>query len=232
MSHVVVRQIERPPKKIIESFKETSTPSVHESLSSVESNVMDSEIKPIAQGMKLAGPAITVFCPVGDNLMMHKAMTLAKPGDVLIINAQGYKKSVMWGAIVTVTAMAIGLAGVVVDGAVRDTAEIRRLGFPVFSRWISPHGATKVNPGSINIPIQCGGVTVKPGDIVVGDDDGVVVVPKDMAADVLRKVKERDSKEDARKKTAAQGVLSFNIKPKWQENLKGMVKEIEGPIEY
>lgn len=232
MKYVVVKQIERPPKEIIEGFKKTSTPSVHASINDQPSNVMDPGIKPIAHGVKLAGPAITVFCAVGDNLMMHKAMTLTKPGDVLVINAQGYGKSVMWGGIASIAAMAIGLSGVIVDGAVRDVDEIRKMGFPVFTRAISPHGSVKAVPGSVNIPIQCGGVTVNPGDIILGDDDGVVVVPQDSAAEVIRRANERDAKEKERKKTAAKGVLSYNLHPEWQKIVDKNVKEIEGPIKY
>jgi 4-hydroxy-4-methyl-2-oxoglutarate aldolase len=229
VEHVIVRQIERLPKEVVEEFKKTSTPSVHQSIVTKEENVMDPEIKPIARGTKLAGPAVTVFCPVGDNLMMHKAMTIAKPGDVLVINAQGYKKGVMWGDIATISAMAIGLAGVVVDGAIRDVGDIRKRGFPVFTRWVSPCGSTKTVPGSINIPITCGGVAVNPGDIIVGDDDGVVVVPKSEAAEVLKRAMERDAREVERKKTAAQGVLSYNLKPQWRKVIEDNVKEKDDP---
>lgn len=226
LNYLVVTEIGRPSKEIVKGFREVSSASVHEAMGKI--NVVDPEIKSVTQGMKLVGPAITALCHVGDNLMVHKAMTLTKPGDVLVINAQGFKYAVMWGAQMTISGVARGLAGVVVDGSIRDVAKIREMRFPVFTRAISPGGSSKVGLGSVNIPIQCGGVIVNPGDIMVGDDDGVVVVPKEIAADILIKAKEREAREKKLRRALAEGKLLFDIRG-WDKILKEKgVREIRG----
>ncbi|UJW83319.1 RraA family protein [Hydrogenophaga sp. SL48] len=135
--------------------------------------------------MKVAGPAFTVEVRPGDNLMIHAAMALAKPGDVLVIDGKGDQTSALMGTIMMTACRQLGLAGVVVDGAVRDSLEIDEMDYPVFSVGTNPNGPTKNNGGRIGHPISIGGVTVHPGDFIIGDGDGVVVVEREVLADLL-----------------------------------------------
>ncbi|MCS7143120.1 MAG: 4-carboxy-4-hydroxy-2-oxoadipate aldolase/oxaloacetate decarboxylase [Aigarchaeota archaeon] len=210
MSGVVYRDFPRPPREVIEGFKELSATTVYESIGQNIRSVMDPAIKPIAQDTKLVGPALTVLCYPGDNITVHKSMTIAKPGDVLVIEAGG-QIGVMWGGLMSYQAMKCGIAGVVVDGSVRDVTEIRRMGFPVFARHISPISSTKLHPGSINVPVVCGGVLVKPGDVIIGDDDGVVVVPREQAAEVLERARARAKRESDILREYDRGRTSFEL---------------------
>jgi 4-hydroxy-4-methyl-2-oxoglutarate aldolase len=135
--------------------------------------------------MKLAGPAFTVEVRPGDNLMIHAAMALAKPGDVLVIDGKGDQTSALMGTIMMTACQQLGLAGVVVDGAVRDSLEIDEMDYPVFSVGTNPNGPTKQVGGRIGHPISCGGVTVHPGDFIIADGDGVVVVERDKIESLL-----------------------------------------------
>ncbi|MEP6491967.1 MAG: RraA family protein [bacterium] len=149
-------------------------------------------------GLPLCGLALTVICRPADNLMVHKALQVARPGDILVIDTCGNTTSAVFGELMCHTAAAKKLGGIIVDGALRDIDGITRLGMPSYSRTVCPGGCDKDGPGEINVPISCGGTVVMPGDIVVGDDDGVAVVPRDSADDVLRLVDELMTRERAR----------------------------------
>ncbi len=170
---------------------------------------MDSRIKALAHGMKVVGPALTVKVPPIDNLMIHKALTLVKPGDVMVIDGGGDHAWALLGFLMVSTAIKLGLAGMVVDGCVRDAAEIRASKFPVFAAGINPNGPMKNGPGEINFPVQCGGQLVHPGDIIVADDDGVVVVPQARAAGTVDKVKAVIAGEDQRLSEIEEGVTTY-----------------------
>lgn len=142
-------------------------------------------ITPVAPDMKCAGPALTVEVRPGDNLMIHAAMAIAKPGDVLVIDGKGDRTCALMGAIMINQCKAIGIAGVVMDAAARDLEELRELGLPVFSAGGNPNGPTKFVPGRVNWPISIAGTTVNPGDLIVGDADGVVVIERERAAGLL-----------------------------------------------
>lgn len=142
-------------------------------------------IQALRPRMKVAGPAFTVEVRPGDNLMIHAAMALAKPGDVLVIDGKGDQTSALMGTIMMTACRQLGLAGVVVDGAVRDSLEIDEMDYPVFSVGTNPNGPTKNNGGRIGHPVSVGGVTVHPGDFVIGDGDGVVVIEREALADLL-----------------------------------------------
>ncbi|MGH7467609.1 MAG: RraA family protein [Longimicrobiales bacterium] len=150
--------------------------------------------------LPLCGLAVTVCCRPADNLMVHKAVQYAEPGDVIVVNTCGNTTSAVFGELMCRAAVAKGLGGIVVDGAIRDIEAIRQLGLPAFSRTVSAGGCDKDGPGEINVPISCGGTVVAAGDIVVGDADGVVVVPREQATEVLEQVKllmEREQKRIA-----------------------------------
>jgi 4-hydroxy-4-methyl-2-oxoglutarate aldolase len=142
-------------------------------------------VAPLTPGMKLAGPAFTIEVRAGDNLMIHAAIAMAKPGDVLVIDGKGDTSCALMGALMINACKVLELGGIVMDGAIRDTDELRELGFPVFAVGANPNGPTKFIPGRINWPISAGGLAVSPGDLVVGDADGVVVVEREKAASLL-----------------------------------------------
>ena len=143
-----------------------------------QAGALDPVLKPLDPAARLAGPALTVDAVPGDSLVIHLAVTKAKPGDVLVVGARGETETGLWGDILTVAAQQRGIAGLVVDGAVRDADAIVETGFPVFSRGIFIRAARKNQPGKVNAPIRCGGVHIEPGDIIVGDRDGLVVIPR------------------------------------------------------
>ena len=143
---------------------------VHEAMGKI--GALDTRIRPAWFGAHVCGAALTVQSRPGDNLMLHKAVSMAKPGDVLVVHVDGFPEAGMWGEILTVATMQKGIRGLVIDGGVRDTMPIKELDFPMFSLAYSIKGTTKMTPGCINHPIVIGGVTVNPGDIVIGDNDG------------------------------------------------------------
>lgn len=174
-----------------------------------------SRIAPLAPGMRIAGPALTVEVRPGDNLMIHAAMSLAKPGDVLVIDGKGDETCALMGEIMVSQCMALGLAGVVVYGSVRDTEAIRELGFPVFAVGANPNGPTKVVPGRVNWPIAVGGAVVHPGDLIVADADGVVVVETSKAGVVVDLAAKKVADETARLAGIRSGA---QLRPSWLDD--------------
>ena len=157
---------------------------------------MSAEIKPLAQGMRLLGQAMTVRCMVGDNGAIHAAVRAVREGAVLVVDARGFTDTAVWGGLLTQAVKRAGLSGVVVDGAVRDAAEIISVGFPCFARAVSPAGPQKGFGGTIDGVVSCGGCSVAPGDLILGDDDGVTVVPLAETADVLEAVNKKLAQEE------------------------------------
>lgn len=175
---------------------------------------LDGRIAPVSPSMRLAGPAFTVEVRPGDNLMIHAAMFLAKPGDILVVDGKGDRTCALMGSIMLNACKKLGLGGVVLDAACRDTDELRELGFPVYAVGSNPNGPTKNVAGRIGWPISCGGVAVNPGDLVVGDADGVVVVEREKAASLLNPA----AKKVADERTRIADILSGkNLRPKWLE---------------
>jgi 4-hydroxy-4-methyl-2-oxoglutarate aldolase len=173
---------------------------------------LSSRIAPLAPSMRVAGTAITVEVRPGDNLMIHAAMAIARPGDVLVIDGKGDESCALMGEIMVSQCMALGIAGVIVYGAVRDIEAIRALGFPMYAIGANPNGPTKLVPGRINWPVSVGGVTVQPGDLVVADADGVVVVEPGKVPAVLEAAKQKLSDETAR----IDGIRSGKqLRPAW-----------------
>jgi 4-hydroxy-4-methyl-2-oxoglutarate aldolase len=164
--------------------------------------------------MRLAGPALTVEVRPGDNLMIHAAMAMARPGDVLVIDGKGDDTAALMGEIMVSQCMAVGIAGIVVYGAVRDAEAIRALGFPMYATGTNPNGPTKLVPGRINWPVSVGGVTVNPGDLVVADGDGVVVLEP---AKVPAALDEASKKLDYETTRLAQIRSGGDLRPKWLE---------------
>ncbi len=171
------------------------------------SQVMAARIKPLAPGTRLTGQARTVTCMVGDNSAIHAAIRLIWPGDVLVIAAGGHANTALWGGLLTQAALAQGLAGVVIDGAVRDIAEIREAGFACFAAATVPAGPHKGFGGIIDGVIACAGCTVAPGDIILGDDDGIAVVPLGRAEAVLADCRAKLAQEEIALERLRQGTL-------------------------
>lgn len=188
-----------------EEFKGISTCNIADVMGRF--HVMDPNIRPVDIEMSFAGRAITVMCRPGDNLMVHKALEVAKPGDILVVNTVGNTTSAVFGELMCRSAMKAKLGGIVVDGAIRDVLALRELNFPAFSRTICAGGCDKDGPGEINFPIACGGVVVNPGDIVVGDADGIVVIRQDEEVQVLEKVKKHMEKEKKRIAEIEEGIV-------------------------
>jgi RraA family protein len=179
----IIRDIERVPAAIVQQASRYQAAILADVAG--RRGTLDGRIRPVSPSMHFAGPAFTVEVRPGDNLMIHAAMAMAKPGDVLVVDGKGDTTCALMGAIMINACKALGLGGVVVDAAVRDTDELRELGFPVFSVSANPNGPTKFVPGRINWPVSVGGVAVRAGDLVVGDADGVVVVEREKAAALL-----------------------------------------------
>jgi len=176
---------------------------------------MDGRIAPLAKSMRIAGPAFTIEVRPGDNLMIHAAIAMACPGDVLVIDGKADRTCALMGAIMMNACRKLRLGGVIVDAAVRDSEELIALGFPVFAVGTNPNGPTKNVSGRINWPISCGGAVVRPGDLVVGDGDGVVVIEREKAESLLALAEQKVADE---RKRIGDIVAGRNLRPKWLED--------------
>lgn len=208
--HRVVSDIDRPPEELVAEFKGISTPILSDVTSKYE-NTMASAIEPVFDDVSMAGTAFTVKTYPGDNLMAHKALTMAQAGDVLVIDANAYTEAGLVGELFSTSCQQHGLHGTVIDGAVRDIEKIKDLGFPVFARGMSPKGSYKAHPGSINVPISCGGLVVEPGDIVVGDAEGIVVVKPHHAEQVLADAQAKLEEEETTLDRIQDGEYIYDI---------------------
>ncbi len=196
----------RPARELVAALAGMVTPHLSDNMSRLQGAA--AAIRPMhGGGAKLAGPAFTVRVPAGDNLMVHKAIDLAAPGDVIVVDAAGVLEQAIIGDIMTSHAARRGVAGFVIDGAIRDAAEIAARPFPVYARGATHRGPYKNGPGEINVPVSIGGMVVRPGDIVVGDADGVVAVPQADAEAVLAAAREQKKKEDASLAAIAAGTF-------------------------
>ena len=208
MTHVI-HHIQRVPMGLVDQFKALSSATVHEA--SGGKGALSSRIKPISPDMKICGPTVTVRVRPCDNLMLHKAIYVAQKGDVIVADAEGYMEAGAWGDIMAVAAHARGIAGFVFNGTVRDAQAMSDLGFPVFSCGLSIKGTEKVSLGSINHLLNFDNVTINPGDLILGDRDGVVVVQREEAQEVLRKSLAREDKEKKIKERLRQGESTLDI---------------------
>jgi 4-hydroxy-4-methyl-2-oxoglutarate aldolase len=204
----VIRNYERVPQALVARYHDLDVATVHEARG--KQGAMAAAIKPIYSGMRVRGTALTVRCQPGDNLMLHKAIDILAPGEVLVVDVGGWEGG-PWGDLMSVAAQARGAAGLVVDGYVRDGEAIRAHGFDVFARGLSVNGTFKEDLGLINHPISCGGVIVEPGDLVIGDDDGVCVVPKAEAEAVLARARTRQKEESLSRERFARGETLWEI---------------------
>jgi 4-hydroxy-4-methyl-2-oxoglutarate aldolase len=192
MAHITTT-VDRPSRELVKSIQPYAPATLHEAQGRL--GALSSHIKPIYPGMRACGTAFTVQCHPGDNLMLITAISLAQPGDVLVVSASGHAEQGGFGEVLTTACMARGIVALVTDGSVRDGAAIHKLGFSVFSAGLCIKGTVKETLGTINQPIVLGGQLINPGDIVSGDDDGVVVVRKADIATVVKASAEREAHE-------------------------------------
>lgn len=196
--------VPRADAELVSRFRAHATSNLADAMGRF--HFMDFGIRP-RSGLPLCGVAVTVDARPGDNLMVHKALEVAQPGDIVVVNTNGNTTSAVFGELMCRTAVGASLGGIVVDGAIRDVDGITALRFPAYSRALCAGGCDKDGPGEVNSPIACGNTVVMPGDIVVGDEDGVVVVPREEAADVLQLVAALVERERTRIAEIDKGVL-------------------------
>jgi len=209
MKNIVVRNIKRTDAGLVERLGALGVATVHEAYG--RSGLMKPYLRPVWQGGEAAGTAVTVLAHPGDNWMIHVAVEQCQPGDILVVGCSADNTDGMFGDLLATSLMARGVKGLVIDVGVRDAKSLREMGFPVWSKAISAKGTVKATPGSVNVPVVCGGINVKPGDAVIADDDGVVVVsPKD-AAEVVTRGEKRHADEEGKRKQLAAGVLGLDM---------------------
>jgi 4-hydroxy-4-methyl-2-oxoglutarate aldolase len=207
--HVVVPSIRRADPGLVDALGPLGTATIHEAIG--RRGFVGPEIRPIQQGVRIAGSAVTVSSHPGDNLMIHAAVEVCGPGDVLVVTNTAPSTHGMFGELLATSLVQRGVRGLVIDAGVRDTAELREMGFPVWSRWVSCQGTVKASPGSVNVPVALGGVVIAPGDVVTADDDGVVVVARAEVEWALAQSRARIAKEDAARARLAAGELGLDV---------------------
>jgi 4-hydroxy-4-methyl-2-oxoglutarate aldolase len=207
--HVVVRTIDRADPAVVDALGALGTATVHEAIG--RRGFAGPQLRPIQQGARLAGPAVTVSSHPGDNLMLHAAVEMCRAGDVLVVTNTAPSTHGMFGELLATSLMARGVRALVIDAGVRDTAELRGMGFAVWAQHVSCQGTVKASAGSVNVPVVLGGVAVAPGDVVCADDDGVVVVPRAEAAWALEQARRRVATEEATRARLAAGELGVDM---------------------
>ena len=209
MKPVVVRNIKRADPNAIATMAALGVSTVHEALG--RSGLLKPYMRPIWAGAQIAGPAVTVLAQPGDNWMIHVAVEQCQKGDVLVVGCTADNTDGMFGELLATALIARGVIGLVIDAGCRDVKTLKEMGFPVWSKAISAKGTVKATLGSVNIPVVCGGVNVEPGDLVVADDDGVVVIPKKLAVETAQKAQKRKDDEDGKRKQLEAGTLSLDM---------------------
>jgi regulator of RNase E activity RraA len=205
----------RPDVALLASFGNASSAQVADCMSRL--GAMDAGIRPIWPAPRRIGAALTVWCHSGDNLMLHKALSLARPGDIVVMNTQGNIANSGFGELIATSAVKVGVSGVIVDGTVRDAEALQALQLPVYARGLCPNGCNKDGAGEVGTIVACGGVAVRPGDIILADRDGITVVPLADAAEVASLTKAQLEREATRVREIKKGVI---VRPEIDETLR------------
>ena len=219
MSNVGFRIFEvknRPSKELVEAFAGLPVANIADEMNRLY--CVNARIKPV-NNVPLLGTAFTVKARVADNLMIHKAIDMAQPGEIIVVDVQGDLSNAVTGEIMIRQAMKKGISGVIIDGAIRDLEALQKLPIPVYAAGVQPTGPYKDGPGEINVPICCGGIVVKPGDILVGDADGIVVIDPQDAPEILEKAKEKFAQEQEKFKAIEDGTMDRSWVDKSLEKL-------------
>ena len=209
MKPIIVRRIQRADADVIRTLGTLGVATIHEAQG--RTGLVRPDIRPIYPAARAAGSAVTISSQPGDNLMIHAALEWCEPGDLLIVTTTSESTDGMFGELLAVSARARGVVGLVIDAGVRDVTDITAMGFPVWAKAISAQGTVKSTAGSVNVPVVCAGALVHPGDVVVGDADGVVIVPRRRAAEVAGLGTERVAKEQKTRERLARGELGLDF---------------------
>jgi 4-hydroxy-4-methyl-2-oxoglutarate aldolase len=209
MSHKVVRNIRRPDPETVRTLGELGVATVHEAQG--RTGLMKPYMRPIYPTARAVGTAVTVSSQAGDNLMIHAAMEVVKLGDILVVTTTSESTDGMFGELLGVSCGAHGVVGLIIDAGVRDTAELTAMDFPVWAKAVSAQGTVKSTAGSVNVPVVCAGAAVRPGDVIVADADGVVVVPRERAEAVAHAGRDRVAKEEKTRERLRNGELGVDF---------------------
>jgi 4-hydroxy-4-methyl-2-oxoglutarate aldolase len=205
---VVVTDVPRPPLERVDAIAPFGVATVHEALGRV--GLLGPSLRPIQQGARIAGTAVTALCWPGDNLMVHAAVEQCGEGDVLVVTTTSPSSDGLFGELFATALRRRGVRGLIITTGVRDTAELRAMGFPVWSAFVSAQGTVKATAGSVNVPVAIGAQTVRPGDVIVADDDGVLCVPAERLEEGIERSAAREAKEERSRAAFAGGELSLD----------------------